>query len=206
MKFSGNFSGRALSAIFGKGLLTVLPIMITLYLLFWIAGAAENFFGGPLRQVFPDAPPGLGLAIALVLIFFVGLGLNNYITSRFMVWLEKTLENLPIFKAIYSPVRDVMSLFSRSDQSAPKRVVMVELDHLGAKVIGMITRERFDEFPAGTIPPDHVTVLIPLSYMVGGITIIVPKTSVREVNISPEKVMQLALTAWVKSEKQQAVR
>jgi uncharacterized membrane protein len=189
---------RALSTIFGKGLLTVLPIMITLYLLFWIAGAAENFFGQPLRQVFPEAPPGLGLAIALVLIFFVGLALNNYIASRFMIWLEKGLESVPVFKAIYSPVRDVMSLFSRGDQAAPKRVVMV--DFQGAKVMGLITRDRFDDFQSGTIPPDHVTVLVPLSYMVGGITIIVPKTSVREINVSPERAMQLAVTAWVKNQ------
>src|SRR3954465_5630445 len=110
---------RAIWGIFAKGLITVLPIMITLYLLFWIAGAAENFFGGPLRQVLPDALyiPGLGLAVALVIIFFVGLTLNNYITSRFMNWLEHTLENLPVFKTIYGPVRDVMSLFSRTDHS-----------------------------------------------------------------------------------------
>lgn len=177
--------------------------MITIYLLFWIAGAAENFFGQPLRQVLPESLyiPGLGLAVALVLIFFIGLMLNNYITNRFMMWLEQTLENLPIFKAIYSPVRDVMSLFSRNDQNSLKRVVMVDLEQMGIKTLGLVTRDRFDDFAAGTVPKDHVTVLIPLSYMVGGITVIVPKSAIREVEIAPEKAMQLALTAWVKSEK-----
>ena len=194
---------NAIYRIFGKGLLTVLPIMLTLYLLFWIAGSAESFFGDPLRQILPEAlyVPGLGVVVGLTLIFFVGLLLNNYIAERFMRWLEETLENLPVVKAIYSPLRDVMNIFARTDKSSIKRVVLVDFEELGVKAIGMVTRERFDDFPQGSIPADHVAVLIPLSYMVGGMTIIVPKNRVREINIGPEKAMQLALTAWIKSDK-----
>ena len=194
---------RSVYRIFGKGLLTVLPIMITLYLLIWIATRAESLFGEPLQSVLPDALyiPGLGVAVALVLIFLVGLLLNNYLASRMMLWLEEAFENLPVIKTIYSPLRDVVNIFGRSDSGAIKRVVLVDIEHLGLKAVGLITRDRFDEFPQGAIPADHVAVLFTLSYMVGGVTLVVPKRCVREIDMAPEKAMQMALTAWIKSEK-----
>lgn len=194
----------AIYRIFGKGLLTVLPIMITLYLFAWIAGRAESFFGDPIRSVIPPHlyVPGLGLAIGLAVIFFIGLLLNNFISLRFVSWLEDTLLNLPVFKTIYGPLRDVMNLFARTDKSSLKRVVLVQLPGLGVEAIGLVTRDRFDDIATGVVPPDHVAVLLPLSYMVGGITLIVPKANIREIPLTPERAMQLSLTAWIKTEKQ----
>lgn len=193
----------AIYRIFGKGLLTVLPIMVTLYLFAWLASRAESFFGDPIRSVMPADLyiPGVGLIIGLALIFSVGLLLNNFISVRFVSWLEDLLLTLPLFRTVYGPLRDVMNLFARTDQSSLKRAVLVQLPGLGVEAIGLVTRDRFDDFERGTIPADHVAVLLPLSYMVGGVTLIVPKANVREIAITPERAMQLSLTAWIKTEK-----
>lgn len=189
--------------IFGKGLLTVLPIMVTLYLFVWLTAKAESFFGDPVRSVIPEQfyIPGSGLVIGLSVIFIVGLLVNNFISLRFVSWFEDMLLTLPVFKTIYGPLRDVMNLFARTEQSSLKRVVLVRLPGLGVEAIGLVTRDRFDDIAKGAIPPDHVAVLLPMSYMVGGITLIVPKANVREIALTPERAMQLSLTAWIKTEK-----
>jgi uncharacterized membrane protein len=193
--------------IFVKGLLTILPITVTLYLLAWIVGSAEELFGGPLRGLLPAAfyVPGFGVALALLLIFLVGLLVNHYIASRVVIWLEETLQNVPFIKTIYNPLRDVMNLFASDQGSKMKRVVMVEMEGLGCSVLGLGTRDSFDDFAVGTVPKEHVAVFVPYSYAVGGFTLLVPKARVREVDIAPERAMQLAITAWIKSEKRAAV-
>ncbi len=189
--------------IFLKGLLTLLPITVTLYLLAWVIGMAEGLFGDPLRDALPAAfyVPGFGVALALLLVFFVGLLVNNYVASRFVNWLEDSLQKVPFIKAIYNPLRDVMNLFAQDAGSGLKRVVLVELPGPGVRVLGLVTREAFDEFGPGAVPQGHVAVFIPYSYAVGGFTVLVPKTQLREVDIAPEKAMQLAITAWIKTEK-----
>lgn len=188
--------------IFLKGLLTLLPITITLYLLAWIVAEAEELFGGPLRDILPAAfyIPGFGVGLALLVIFLVGLLVNNYLASRLVHWLEETLQKVPFIKTIYNPLRDVMNLFAQDTGSALKRVVLVELPGLGVTVIGLVTRDSFAEFGTA-IQPGHVAVFIPYSYAVGGFTVLVPKDQVREVDIPPERAMQLAITAWIKTDK-----
>lgn len=191
----------AIYRIFLKGLLALLPIAVTLYLLTWIAGRTEEFFGGLLQSLLPDSlyVPGLGIALMILVVFLAGLLIDNYLAARLWTWMEESLQRVPFIKAIYNPLRDVMNLFAR-DEGVSKRVVMVDAG--GITLLGLVTRDRFAEFPQGTVPPDHLAVFIPYSYAVGGFTILVSKDRVREVAIGPERAMQLAITAWIKAERQ----
>jgi len=195
---------NTINRAFLKGLLTVLPITITIYLVVWIVKFAESLFGEPLREILPEATyvPGLGLIIALLAILGVGVLVNHYIASRFVSWLEETLQRVPFFKAIYNPLRDVMNLFAADHGQSLKRVVIVDLPHVGCSVVGLVTRDRFEDLSISSAVRDHLAVFVPFSYAVGGITILVPKSQVREVGLSPEKAMQLAITAWIKVDKQ----
>ena len=189
-----------LSRVFIKGLITLLPITLTIALLIWVVSKAEWAFGEPLRGVLPPTFyfPGAGVAFALVLIFIAGLAVNNYLTNQFVDWLETRVERVPIIKSIYAPIRDVTQLFSKNDKGQHQRVVMVKLAS-GIETMGLMTRENFTDLPQGTIQPDHVAVFLPFSYGVGGFTIIVHKSSLRETSLPAEKALQLSITGWVKS-------
>ena len=65
---------RRLSSTFLAGLLAVLPIMITAAVVMWLIGAAESLLGGLLNAVLPGPLylPGMGLILAVLLIFLVG--------------------------------------------------------------------------------------------------------------------------------------
>lgn len=188
-----------LNKIFFRGLVTIIPIAVTLYLLFWIVAMMEGLVGHALRSLMPDGLyiPGLGVLATLVLIFIFGLLLNNFVMSELVFRAEKKLKSIPFFKAIYAPLRDLMNLFSKSGASAMKSVVLVEVAQ-GIKIIGVVTREDFSEMPSNLQNPKMVAVYCPWSYGMGGFTLLVPHDKVESVDLPIEKAMSLAITGWVK--------
>jgi uncharacterized membrane protein len=191
---------RFIYQIFLKGLLAILPVTITIYLVVWITRKTEAIFAEPLREVFSDSLyfPGVGIIISLLVIFVVGLLVNNYLTARFFAWTESKLLKIPFFKVIYSPLRDVMNLFASDEKHVLKRVVLVEIQSTGVQLLGLVTRDQFSDLPGSGLPADTVAVFVPYSYAVGGFTILVSKSQIREIDIPVERAMQLAVTAWIK--------
>ena len=110
---------------------------------------------------------------------------------------------MPVIKSIYSPIRDVTQLFVKSEKAGgtQQRVVFVKpYGPAGAEVLGLVTRDHFGEFAEGTVSSDAVAVFLPFSYAMGGTTLIVSRSSVRETTIDADRAMQLALTAWIKTQ------
>jgi uncharacterized membrane protein len=138
----------------------------------------------------------------LTVISIIGVGIlaGNFITGRIINWGTSTFEKIPFLKAIYSPLRDLMSLFAGGGTDNMKKVVIVNFEKLGFKSIGLVTREEFTDIPQGTFEEDNIAVYIPMSYMLGGFTTIVPRSSVTEVDIPVEKAFKLAITGWIKAD------
>lgn len=194
-----------MNKIFFRGFITVLPIALTIYIVYSAIIILENLLGSLLRQILPTYIPGLGFVLTLILIFTVGLLLNNFLTGRFMNELESRLVNIPFLKAIYSPLRDLMNLFQTRSANDTQSVVFVELGDSGAKAMGIVTRESFQDLPIHDVH-DHIAVYFPLSYGLGGFTFLVPKSKVTKVDIPIEKAMSLAITGWVKVSKQEELK
>lgn len=192
---------QAFNKIFFRGLITLLPIAITIYIVYSAIVILENLLGSVLRQILPEYIPGLGLLLTFVLIFVFGLLLNNFLIGRFLVSLESKLVQVPFFKAIYSPLRDLMNLFNRKDSNKEmKSVVLVKVSENGASALGIVTRESFKDLPFAHLMTDKVAVYFPYSYGMGGYTLLVPKTMITEVDLPVEKAMSLAITGWVKAD------
>ena len=188
--------------IFLKGLVTAIPILLTMYLLFWVILGVDNILGIYLRQILPAGfyIPGFGIIVSILLIFLFGLLLNNFFSARFVIWLEKTLNKVPFIKAIYSPLKDLMNLFSKDGNKQMKSVVLVRFGN-DFNALGIVTRDNFSDLPPQISEGDRVAVYMPLSYGLGGFTILVEKSRIQEIDLPVERAMSLAITGWVKSEK-----
>jgi uncharacterized membrane protein len=94
--------------IFLRGLITLLPIAVTVYILYAGILIFENILGDILKAVLPAQfyVPGFGFALTLILIFTFGLLLNNFILQTLLQKLEERLKSIPLVKAVYSPIRD----------------------------------------------------------------------------------------------------
>lgn len=190
---------KQINQIFFQGLIVVLPITLTFYLLYWASVKVESFFASALKYLLGQELyiPGLGIMLTVVLIFLVGLLVNNYITARFFTWITSLLEKVPLIKAIYNPLKDLMALIpgKTSEKDRNQRVVLVPLESLGVKTLGLVTREHLDELPHGEL----IAVYIPLSYMLGGMTVLIEKHKVEKVEMSVEQALKLSVTAWIRA-------
>lgn len=189
---------KTFNRIFFRGLITLLPVAITIYIVYSAVVILESLLGGLLRELLPEYIPGLGVVFVFVLIFVFGLLLNNLIAAKLISMLEKRLTRIPFINAIYSPLRDLMNLFSQTDSGKLKHVVLVELIQGKAKLLGVVTRESFNDLHIDANFNHQIAVYFPMSYGLGGYTMIVPKSSVQEIDIPIEKAMSLAITGWVK--------
>ena len=195
---------KYLNQIFFKGLIVVLPITLTFYLLIWASINVESIFGSGLSILLGQKIyfPGLGIIFTIIFIFLVGLLVNNYFTGRFFGWLTQLLEKVPLIKAIYNPLKDLMALIPgrNSDKNKPQNVVLVNFDHLGVEALGLVTREDLEELK--TAGQNKVSVYIHFSYMLGGMTVIVSKDKIRKVDIPVDQALKLSVTAWLKAEEE----
>ncbi|MNK87937.1 hypothetical protein D3C87_1078860 [compost metagenome] len=194
---------KQLQKIFLQGLVTFLPIALTIYIVYAGVSIVDSFLGDSLRQILPIYIPGLGFLLTVLLIFLLGLLLNNLITNGIFQKLEQKMTQVPLIKAVYSPLRDLMNLFSKGGgPSGLQKVVFVDMGETGIRAMGLVTRENFKDIPAiDQNAHDRVAVYIPMSYGLGGFTLMVPRSKLTPLDIPIEKAMSLAITGWVKADK-----
>jgi uncharacterized membrane protein len=189
---------RTIGRIFFTGLLTVLPIVITVYFTLWILGVLEKFFGKQVMWLIPDEwyRTGMGIAMAVVIVFLVGLLMSDLLFRRAFRWAERALLTVPLVRSVYAALRDLLGLFQHHKEPA-LQVVAVELG--GARLLGFVTRSEFTDLPAGIAREGDVAVYLPMSYQIGGYTVMVPQSAVTPVEMSREDAMKWVLTAGLKT-------
>lgn len=186
---------------FLSGLATVVPVAATAYVIFWLARAAEGFFGGLARFVLPSGwyIPGIGFLMAVGAVFLVGAFLNAWLFSRLVHLGERALERIPVIKTVYGGLRDLLRFLSRSGEGSDLRqVVSVELQP-DVHVVGFVTDDAAAESLPELARDDErlVAVYLPMGYQVGGYTLYLPASRLQPLDLSIEEAMRMVLTAGV---------
>lgn len=187
---------KSISTTLITGLITILPIVLTLYLLYWLVVSSEQVMGGALQWALPKVVyfPGLGTIAGLIIIFLVGLLMKAVLVRQLFTFGEGIVYRLPIIKSIYSAIRDMFDFFSPKKENFG-RVVIVTVN--GMEMIGFITQEDPERMPPSLRNPDSVLVYLPMSYMIGGFTLLIPKDDTRPCQMSMDEAMRFVLTAGI---------
>ncbi len=178
------------------GIITILPIVLTIYLLYWLTVSSERVMGTALRWALPEVVyfPGLGTIAGLVVVFFVGLLMKAVLVRKLFSFGEEILYHLPIIKTVYRAIRDLFDFFSPKKEHFG-RVVIVKFNNM--EIIGFITQEDPERLPEAFRNSDSVLVYIPMSYMIGGFTLLIPKADISPCQMNMEEAMRFALTAGI---------
>jgi uncharacterized membrane protein len=178
------------------GLITMLPVVLTLYLLYWLAVSAETL----LAELIPGGIyfPGMGVVTALLAAFTVGVLMHTLTVQRLFTRGERIFYRLPLVKSVYSAMRDFMDYFSPTRKREFEQVVAVTLGETGMRLIGFVTQALPEQMPEALQDDgDSILVYLPMSYMIGGYAVLVPRHRVRPLNIGMEDAMRLVLTAGI---------
>jgi len=190
---------KPVSKIFFKGLIAIIPLTLTLYLLLWFAGTAELALGNIFKFFFPDSwyIKGLGFVLGLPLVFFFGAFLESLTFRNLFNNLEELVIQIPVVKSVYTTIRDFSSLFSSKNKGKFKQVVLVNVPPGNGQQIGFITVSDFEEVLHTFIADDQIAVYLPFSYQMGGNTVIMSRENVTEIDMSVEDALRFIATAGV---------
>ena len=181
------------------GLITMLPVVLTVYLFYWFAISTETVLGDFIRLVLPEEHywPGMGIIAGFVGVFIVGLLMHLYVVRWLFSQGEQILYHMPLIKSVYSAIRDFFNYFSPSSKKEFEQVVSISIAETGMEVIGFVTQADLTNMPEEFRKEDTILVYIPLSYMIGGYTVFIPRSSVRPIDMNMEEAMRFTLTAGV---------
>ncbi|MCZ6711316.1 MAG: DUF502 domain-containing protein [Gammaproteobacteria bacterium] len=188
---------RHITSTFLRGLGVILPIVLTIWIVVGLAMGTEALLR-PIFLVFlPDAYylPGLGLVFGLVVVYAVGVLVQVFVIARLWEALRRLFERIPLVKTVYTAISDFFEFFSRGSSEGGSTVVSVEIAD-GASLIGFVTDTSptlIDVADAG-----RIAVYLPMSYQIGGYTLLVSRDRVTPLDLAPEEAMRLVLTAAIR--------
>lgn len=183
---------------FLKGLTAVLPLTLTLYILWWLGTTAETVFGGLIQRLLPAESyvPGLGLVLGFGLVLAIGMTLSAWWVRSLWTAAERLLDRVPLVKTIYGSIKDLMSFFADGDRKSElNQVVMVRLGDPPVKLIGLITNDDAAEITGRASDSDLVAVYLPMSYQIGGFMVLVPRGAIEPLELGVEDAFRTVVTA-----------
>jgi uncharacterized membrane protein len=175
---------RYIPKYFVRGSVALAPVALTAYILYLIFTFAD--------QLLPFRIPGLGVAVAAIVITFVGYLTSNVIGRGVLEIADRVLSRLPLVKLIYASLKDLIGAFG--DRKSFKQPVSVALvADKSVRTFGFITRDDLSAIGFA----QHVAVYLPQAYNFAGNLIIVPRDRIELLAISPSEAMTFIVSGGV---------
>ena len=190
--------------LFFQGVVVLAPIGVTIWVVVSLFNWVDNFLPNVLNVLFPirfaavngqiPKVTGLGFVVAIALVLLVGWLSSLFIVGRFVAIFDKILEKTPGIKIIYSSVKDFLEAFTGNKKKFDQPV-LVNVDSTDIWRIGFITQTTTAHFGMS----EYVTVYVPHSYAISGITYIVPAGKVKKLpkGITASEAMKYVVSGGV---------
>lgn len=123
-----------------SGFLVLVPLIITLVILFFVFRQVEGMFRPFLEdRSLGGTPlyfPGLGVLITLILLYVIGA---FFAGKGFQSWQDAVLTKIPVVRTIYGVARQTTAGLTSSSGHHYNRVVFVEWPRPGVRAMGFVT-------------------------------------------------------------------
>lgn len=183
-----------------RGLTNLLPMVLSIWL-FWSLFISLDGLGRLLFKMVDvdDIFLGAGFALVAILVFVAGLLFSVSPIVWVYRWIERQLMKFPLFKSVYGSIRDIAGLMNRDGKPKTQKTVLVKQAN-NSYVVGFIMSDTMPVPLLAALPEgDWVPVLFQLSYQVAGVTSLVLRDELIEVDWSFEEAMRFNLTAGITS-------
>jgi uncharacterized membrane protein len=220
--------GEDFRQFFTRGLAALMPTLITLTIVFWIFDFLWDKLGQHLIHLIKLAiwqagqwgwiaekpvklidrtilvndalsTKLLGVALAIVAVYVVGLLIGNLLGRTFWAIAERAVNKIPVVRAIYPAVKQVSDfvLREKSQQFQASRVVAVKMHHSDVWSVGLVTGDGLASVDSIMAQPT-VTVFIPSSpTSFSGYVVVVPRSSLIELPIATDEAMRMLVSGGV---------
>lgn len=190
-------------ALFFNGLMTILPLTITVVLLHTTVKFIRLWLD-PLHAAvqksgwFSAIPVPYAEVIAIALgIFALGALLNIVILRSLVHKIEALIFKVPLVRAIYSGIKQLVTAFSLQDKFTFKYVVFVEFPRKGMYSVGFLT----SELPKEMAPDPSMTffnVFVPTTpNPTSGYYLILPQKDIIKTDLTRQEAMALIISGGI---------
>lgn len=195
---------KSLLKNFINGILTIVPIILVVYVIYKTFMFLDSLLGNVLKPYLQDSYiPGIGLLTTLVLITVLGWLSTRFITGSIIKLIDRLLEKIPFVKTVYSVIKDTVHSFLGEKKSFSK-VALVTVPGTNMKSLGFITTENLEAFYEPLF--EHVAVYIPQTFQVAGFTFLIPKNDIEIIDVKPEDAMKFILSGGMTSKNAESTK
>ncbi|MDE2291836.1 MAG: DUF502 domain-containing protein [Elusimicrobia bacterium] len=175
------------------GFLVLTPLSVSLLLLSWFVGWIDGLLSPLAQAMLGRGVPGIGLALALVLVLGTGWLSSNIIGQQVLDAVEDMVLHVPVLAWLYKTIKQLTDVLSPDSKSALRNVVLVEYPREGVYQLGFTTgqtrREGMDE------PEELTSVYVPTNHFYIGDVLLVPSSRLRKTDMTLQQGIQFFLSA-----------
>lgn len=186
---------------FLMGLVILLPVVLTGYIIFAVFNFAEHIVGKHINAYlsyrFDFYIPGLGLVLATLIIVCIGFFSSHFFGRALVPFLEKILSRLPLIRQLYPAVKRIVVFFFSEKKQLFKQVALIEYPRKGIWALAFITNEGIPQ-ASKELGKEMLNVFVPgTPGPLTGFFILVPKEDTIFLDISVEEALKLLVSGGV---------
>ncbi len=191
------------------GLLVLVPLAITLWVLDWIVGTLDQTLLILPGAWHPDKLlgfhlPGFGVLLALAIVLLIGAVATNFLGKKLVVWWDALLNRIPIVRSIYSSVKQVSDTLFSENGHAFRKALLVQWPREGVWTIGFLTG-----LPGGDVvnhlPGEYLSVYVPTTpNPTGGYFVMLKRSDCIELKMSVDEALTYVISMGVVAPKSAA--
>jgi len=193
------FTISELQNTFFSGLLVLIPIFITIWIISFILKLLDGTLGGIIYPILGKQIWGLGAILAILFIFIIGFFAKYFVGNSILKYFENIFARLPLVKNIYTSSKQVVNAISKGGgQNSFKQVVMIEYPRKGIYTIGFLTKEKTTGIIAEgkDLSNNLCSIFIPTTpNPTSGFFIMVPRNEVQYLDMSVEDGVKIIMSA-----------
>ena len=176
---------------FVAGFFVAVPVVASVVAIIWMFHLVDGWTAPLSERLLGRRVPGLGIVATVVMLLAIGALATNVLGRRLLQTGESYLLRLPLFRTVYSPIKQLVVAFSPDNEYGFKRVAIVE-DPARGFMLGFLTKEFTIERGQG--PETLVAVYVPTNHLYLGDVLVVPRERVSFPDITVEQGIRVFLT------------
>jgi len=181
------------------GILIILPISITFYIVFLLVRVVDRILGvlppkyDPQTYI-PFNIPGFRLFFAVIIIFIVGFLARNYIGSKLIEFWENIVNKIPFIRTIYVAIKQLGEAIFAKKEKDFKRVVLIEYPREGIFTLAFTTGIGEGEIQKKT-KKRVLNIFVPTTpNPTSGFYLLVPEDEIKFLDMSVEDAFKLIIS------------
>ena len=190
---------QILRTTFGRGLVVMVPVVITIWVLNLLFGAIDGTLSPIYHRILGREIPGLGFVSMIALILIVGVLSPNLIGRTLGKFFERIIVSIPLARTIYSTLKDLVKTFQAGAKGKSfRQVVLIEYPREGLFTIGFVTNEIKIQSDGNTNDTVSVYILNPPN-PTSGVLVLVPRERLKVLDMSVEEGLKFVLSGGIVS-------